>query len=814
MDEANVMRFRARREEIIGDYRQRGTFQTNRAAALANDLRAFVSAANGAIRAQAQLELATILRMSGEFREAIPIYYEAAASALAHGDRQTAFEAEIGIARAHGYGTKDHGAAAAAFARAVAIAGNAPSPAQRYALADYGAQLEAGRGDLDAALLNALDARRLAVDDGDRFYAELAVGDALQKFAESCDYRKLADARTGAPDDDADGFGACRRAVHSAEAAYAEAQAIGEALGWSHLATEAKGFRDRLAMRLLLIEQRAQFQQVATSNVFAATAGSDVLVNADFAAGASELGDHRVLATLIEHVVGVDGEDARSLYLLGQKADLEGRQSEALLYYQRAVARLEAERASMFDLRRRGTVVESRPELVRDLALRLLALGRPEDAFKAFESIRARGLGELANAFAAAGLNEGERRWLARLTELESRKSALLSKIVETTIAGMERDGANQMTAQLDAVQDERRAHLSDTAFAATQDRLRRTTSPPASLETLHSSVRLSGIPVILYWVTATNILVWIVAPDAMEIKTVFLPEVALTDKVERLVRSVRTADEPLDERAAQQLHAYLLQPFAHHLADGRVLVVPQGPLVTLPFETLLHAETGRFLVEDLVVSYAPNASFAVKALQTPPPQLERVSAVFDADLAGTGEIDGIARTAGIRLEQKPTADLTHEEAMAAFASAPAVHVLLHGQFDTVDPLQSTIDLNLWGGPREESLVTAAELLAVDWRDTDLAVFSACEGAQVNRRISNEVYGLSWPLFVGGVRTVLMNRWRVEARHNAVWMNAFYSRLAQGDVSPADAAAAAMRTRIAGGARHPYVWAGPQLFGR
>ena len=73
MHETNVMRFRARREEIIGDYRQRGTFQTNRAAALANDLRAFVSAANGAIRAQAQLELATILRMSGEFREAIPL---------------------------------------------------------------------------------------------------------------------------------------------------------------------------------------------------------------------------------------------------------------------------------------------------------------------------------------------------------------------------------------------------------------------------------------------------------------------------------------------------------------------------------------------------------------------------------------------------------------------------------------------------------------------------------------------------------------------------------------------------------------------
>jgi CHAT domain-containing protein len=59
-----------------------------------------------------------------------------------------------------------------------------------------------------------------------------------------------------------------------------------------------------------------------------------------------------------------------------------------------------------------------------------------------------------------------------------------------------------------------------------------------------------------------------------------------------------------------------------------------------------------------------------------------------------------------------------------------------------------------------------------------------------------------------------MSRWRVEAQSNATWMAAFYNRLAAGHASPALSAATAMRTLIAGGAGHPYVWAGPQTFGR
>ncbi len=806
---------RHEREALIDGFRRDGRFDADGAAALERRIEGMLRQADAASRAPLLLDLATLQRMRGRFREALPHYAEAASLADARGDTEAAFAARMGSARAHAFGTRDHGAAAAAFAAAVDTAGDAPSREHRYAIADFAAEVLAGRGELEAALLNAVEARALAADDGERFYAALAIGDVLQRFVQSCDYRKLVDALTGSDTDDADGFGACRRAVQGAQQAYGEAEAAAQAAGWPFLAREAEGFHGRIALRLSLIERQALFQQFATAGVFTATDAADVLVGDDFSAGASALADMAALGDLLGAVAaGGDGADARSLYLLGLKADVEGDPSRALAFYARAAAGVAAERASLFDLRQRGTVVENRPEFVRDLAMRLLAVDRPADAFQALESIRARGLAQLAAAFAEADLTDAERAWLARLVDLDSRESATMTGLVETTIAGIEHRRAAAMTERLEDIRRDRRALLADPAFAGTLIRLRQARPVASDLAGLRAAVDAAGVAVLLYWVTPTSVVVWALSPGAMEIRTVFLPEVALSEKVARLVASVRSPDAAFDRQAAAELHAYLVQPFRHHVGGGQVLVVPQGPLVTLPFEALVDARTGRFLIDDVIVSYAPSAAFAQQALETPPPAVDRVLALYDGDIERqTGEIGGI-EAAGVVVERRASQDLTVRGALSALDRRRAVHVLLHGEFDTFDPLQSAISLNRPGVARGESRVTAADLLAVDWRDTALAVFSACEGARLNRRISNEVFGLSWPLFAGGVDAVLMSRWRVEAQSNATWMAAFYNRLAAGDASPAVAAATAMRTLIAGGAGHPYVWAGPQAFGR
>ncbi len=811
---ADLAGLSAARQAYVDHFRSSGQQQPREAARLEAQLQRLTANAEGETLARGLWELGTVQRFSGRFAEAIDSYQRAVQAATAAGAGDTAFDAWIGIARAHIYGTADHGAAARAFASAEAAAGDQPSAKQRYELADYAAQLLTSRGELEAGLISALRAIRFAGGDDERFYARLDAGDALQKFAERCDYRKLVDAQSADEvADGGDGWGACRRAVAAAKSHYAEARQIAGRLGWDFLAAQAQGFLDRLEPRLFLIEQRASFEKQTTSGLFNATSGDDVLVNDDFSAGASGLDEYSELAGLIDQVAG-DGEsrDPRTLYLRGLSADVRGEQRAALGFFREAADELQRERASLFDLRGRGTVVENRPELVRDLGLRLLALGQPEAAFAAFESIRAAGLGRLSAAFAGNDFSAAERGWLSRLVEIEARESALLTDLVETTIAGIEFD-LDSAVDQLDALRARRAELRADGRFAGTLETLAKADYHPATLAELRAAVRESGIATLLYWATPTNVLLWVISPAGETVKTVFLPEPALLDKVGRLSESARSPDRDFDVTAARELYSYLLAPFEQLLGE-QILIVPQGPLVTLPFEALIEP-SGRYLIQQRAVSYAPSASFAARMLRSQPRAVAEVGALFDASIeADTGEVAGLEKRGGLQVTRIDAARLDATAALNALGSHAHLHVLLHGEFDSFEPLLSRLKLTNPALPRAEKALSAAELLAVNWRDTRLAVFSACEGARVNLRISNEVFGLPWAPLVGGAGRVVMSRWRVQSRSNARWMEHFYRALQAGQ-SPALAAQRAMREMIESDGRDdPYLWAGPQVFGR
>lgn len=806
---------RADREAYIEHFRIHGRQQPAKAMALAGKLEKVVDRSAGELRARALFELATLRRLTSRFEEAIDVYQRAAKAAKALDLTDLEFDAWLGIARSHAYGTRNHGAAAQAFRRALESAGDEPTRKQRYEMADYAAQLQSGRGELEVALVNAIEANRLAQDDTERFYAQLDAGDVLQRFAQSCDYRKLIDAKT--IDDEGDSWGACRRAVGAARSYYEAARDTAERLGWAFLVRQTEGFIDRLGPRLFLINQRAAFEKLGTAQVFKAQEVDDVLVNEEFAAGASELSEYSALAEMIAEVVpDAQTDDPRSLYLRGIRADLQGESERALSYFEGAVTLLERERSSMFDLRRRGTVVEDRPELVRDLALRLLSLGQYDRALQAFESIRARGLGELAEAFEAQDFTDAERRWLAELAQVESEESARVNALVETAIAGIAHSRSVEMLEDLERIRARHRALLQLPEFEATAARLASARHTPPRLEHLQARVRQTRIPVLLYWVTHTNVVVWLVSPKGMTVKTVFLPEPALIDKIAKVTRSIATPDRPYDRTAARELHTYLIAPFADVLEGEQVLIIPQGPLVTLPFEALIDAHTEAFLITQVAVSYAPSVNYAVRSLEAERPAVSAVTAIFDAATIerNTGEIARLRDLDLFELEATPSQDLSPTDALRRLGGSSVVHVLLHGQFDAGEPLQSSLRLNNPKLSRGDNEITAAELLAVDWRDTGLAVFSACEGARMNIRISNEVYGLSWAPLIGGVDHVVMSRWRVQGDSNADWMASFYRDLVAQKASPALAAAAAMRTMIAGEQRDPFYWAGPQVFGR
>jgi len=802
------------RNAYIEHFRRTGMPEAGKAEKIETQLKAIVEQSRGEHWAKALFELATIQRLTQRFEEAIGNFERAAKIAGDLKNRDLLFDAYLGIARCHAYGTRNHGAAAAAFDHAVASVGDDPSAKQRYQISDYASQIQAYRGELDSALINGLEAIRFALDDADSFYALLDTGDVLQKFAESCDYRKLIDAETI---NDEDSWGACRRAVGTAKEYYIKAQKAAQRLGWRFLEKQTEGFIERLGMRLLLIDQKASFEKIGQTGVFKTQDVRDVLVNENFEAGASTLSDSLFLGAIIDEVAPESrAHDPRSIYLRGLKADLDGQPEQALAYFQQAARLLREERSSLFEPRRRGTVVENRIEIVRDLGLRLLSFNQLEDAFTAFESVRSFGLSNLAAALEDIQISDAERQSLADLVQLESQASAIQNLLVESTIAGIESSRSSQRLKEIDRIRKQHRKLLLQPKTQGVIEKLSSVKPALPTLYELQQAVGAAGIPVLLFWVTHTNVIAWVISPEDLEVKAVFLPEVAVIDKVKKITTSIR--NKKFDNTSARELHTYLIKPFSKQFTRKQILVIPQGPLLSLPFEVLIDPETGRFLAEDVAVSYAPNAAFALRVLKNPLPAVSKILAVYDEHIENqTKEISRIAKLSYLQINAREASNLTESEVSNLLGQAENVHVLFHGEYNSEDPLQSTITLSsnpMSSLNREGRTITAAELLAIDWRDTDLAVFSSCEGAVVQTRISNEMFGISWALLAGGVDHVVLSRWRVNAQSNADWMETFYMFFASGSASPTLAVAEAMRTMIKSGQRDPFYWAGPQVFGR
>ncbi len=811
-----VARYRAETEAVVDRFRVSGAIDKDALAQAASGLEAVVQNASGETRARALMQLGTVLRMSNNYQGAIAAQTEAAKQAESLGLRDLAFDAWIGVARANENGPKDHGAAAVAFDRAVDAAGEQPSEKQRADLAGYLAQLEIGRGEPEAGVIDALSAIRLARDPKDRFYWELNLADGLYWLAESCDYRPLVDAKSIEDRDDV--YGACRRAVAAARTVYQQASSTAAALGWTYLVEQQRKSESNLDLRGKLINSYAARQKRSFGDMFHPHSSHDVLAMPATryfrAAVGGGLTNMPALAPLIESLVSEEKaktgrKTALGVSLLGKAKDIQNAPPEAAAqYYAEAAAMLEAERSGFFDPRRRGTVIEGNANIIVDLAIRLLALGREADVFAAFESVRARGLGELALAMARPDVTADDRRWLAELLVIEAEASAIERKIVAEIVASGRLDAQADKLQTLDQFRAYRQAKLKANDAARARFDVGDVT-PMGTLDALRSAASIAGIPVLLYWTTPVNFIAWYVGPDGSDVREVFLPANVLAEKVNDVMASSGGGfgRKPFDETTARELFLYLLGLFSARLNSPSVheiMIVPQGPLAAVPFEALVNPDTGASVIDRWAVSYAPNATMAAAALQRHPRAVHSVAALVDPTIdVNTGETTNI-RASSVELDP-----VTRSELFAGSWRTDGLHILTHGEFDPDEALLSSLAPTR----RADPPIEAAELTALPLRGLRFAVFSACKGGQVGGRISGEIFGFPWALMAGGAEATVLSRWDVNGDSNGKWMGVFYREVASG--APASlAAATAMREMRKAGLTHPYYWAAMQVTGR
>ena len=818
--------FHAANDAFLDTFRRTGMHDPTALLQNLPELEALAAANTGPLRARALLEIAFIQRISFHLEQAASAYAQAAELAAAVHRGDLLFQAYIGLARTRNL-SNEHGAAISALDRAVEAAGQQPTAEQRFEIALDRGEFAEARGEIDSALAYAVEALQSASKPKDRIDALRDAGNALYGVVATCSYRPIRDSHTSS-DPPNDVWGACRRAINVGEGAYTDAVRGADQLGWTGVAQQAGELLARLQERRAVLSQVMQSYALPDPQQFALDPNitrftpqnsSQVLVHkGEYARNylATELTTSPATPELLALIERTAAEAANTLgnerpgvlTLQAQIADIRSRNAApgtALLT--QAAGALMMERASFFDARRRGSVLERQADLFANLALRLIGARQDEAAFAMFESTRARGLGELAEFLARETVSDADRVWLAQQVRLDAEVDAMEQRMTEHILGEGRLARPSEELVKWEQGTAQQRFHL--LSHAAFRERMSRGKTALSSLADLQRASAAAGIPVLLYWVANPNVYVWYVGPHGSEFRTVFLPQTALEQRVAEL-SEVERETGAFNEPAARQLYLYLIAPFSDLLDSKQLIIVPQGDILNVPFEMLIDPGTGEFLIEKHVISYSPNATMALRSLTRGMPSITKLTAVVDQELdAITHETQAIRSVNRLSVRVVDASNINSGRLRESLSGVAGTHILLHGEFRSTEPLLSTLHPTL----QSANAITAADMLSVPLSGNRLVVLSACESGEVERRISNEIYGFPWSLLAGGAENVVASRWIVNGESNSVWIGKFYGAISTG-ASVAEAAALATRFMLATERMKPNHWAAMQVIGR
>ncbi len=324
------------------------------------------------------------------------------------------------------------------------------------------------------------------------------------------------------------------------------------------------------------------------------------------------------------------------------------------------------------------------------------------------------------------------------------------------------------------------------------------------------------------YWLAPKRSFVWIVTSRGIHMKT--LPG---QDEIENLVRACKKAIEdelrdPLETRMpqAERLSQELLRPIQADLAGARrVVIVPDGALHGLNFETLPAPDSHRYWIEEVELSVAPSLSLlgSASASRRAMPSLLLIGAPSSASTeypelpAAGSEIEGIkSRFAKHAQVIRTGSEATPQGFLDAMPGRfSMIHFAAHAEANSQTPLESAIILSNSGGRFK---LYARDIAGLKL-SADLVTISACRSAGARAYGGEGLVGFAWAFLQSGARSVIAGLWDVGDSSSSRLIQGLYDALASGS-RPAAALRQAKLDLLhsAGSYRKPYYWAPYQTY--
>lgn len=523
-----------------------------------------------------------------------------------------------------------------------------------------------------------------------------------------------------------------------------------------------------------------------------------------------------------------------------------GHTNEALGSYRAALAALEEARALSIptEISRAGIVASRQQVFAGGISL-LLSQSRNEEAFGVAESYHARAF---LDVLAESGLESETKLTPAQ----QEREDQLFEQISSIQRELWQPDIPVEQEAQLKA-----RLAEAENALQAYRLELRRADPRYASVkapppigfnrtaELLEPETALVefvlGEERSFAWVVQAGKLAVVNLPSRNQLEPLIasfnstISAKVNSTKAAQAIAKLKTQSQPLYEK--------LFQPLERHLIGARkLIVVPDGALAYLPFETLA-GNAKPFLMERFAISYAPSAS-ALAALRnsTPNPNQPKgfigfgdpVYAKSDSETASTGQERGFdfRQLPYTRTEVNAIASLFPASERRVLLGAEAdestvktaplgefryVHFAAHAMVDEEYPARSAIILSAptdAKDKKEDGALQMAEVMQLKL-NADLVTLSACRTGLGQMLHGEGIIGLTRAFLYAGADSVVVSLWNVNDIATASLMKSFYKHLQKG-LGKDEALRQAKLELLRGQQpawRHPYFWASFVLVG-
>jgi CHAT domain-containing protein/Tfp pilus assembly protein PilF len=337
---------------------------------------------------------------------------------------------------------------------------------------------------------------------------------------------------------------------------------------------------------------------------------------------------------------------------------------------------------------------------------------------------------------------------------------------------------------------------------------------------------RHAGGTILFYWLGPKQSCLWAVTAD--EIRLFQLPPAPEIDAAVQSYRKVLLGPRDALQTAnveGTRLFDILVAPAKQAIApNSRVVIIPDGSLNNLNFETLLVSEPRlHYWIEDVTVVNASSLRLLAASNNSSRAKAGKLLLIGDA-VASDPEYGQLPEAAlEINNIESHFAPAQRQVYTRVEATAPAylgsspeqfayIHFVAHGTASRLSPLDSAVILSK-ASTEEDSFKLYARDIIRHPLHAELVTISTCYGAGARAYTGEGLVGLSWAFLRAGAHNVIGALWEVSDASTPRLMDQLYDELKKGRSPEAALRSAKLSLLHSDGVfRKPFYWAPFQLY--